>query len=402
MAAAAQVDYSDPNNPLNQALASLNQSGTNGNDNSPAPGVSGYTGGPATANSGGVSITDPGQGGNKTADPNPYIGGDATTNQANAANATSNATAPTGSIPATAPSGGSLSDPNYASQLIAYYGNQPGVNPSVKNDPNYWAGRIASGAFGNDQAYLVQRFMTPEGAPEGQTNNASGQSPAFTLSSAPNNSTDSSGVALPAAVAAPTATSMFGAGSKATTQSNDLYNMLMGRATQSLNVDPNDPVIRNQTDAYAAQQERARRNYLQQTAESAGPSANISAENRSSAETAGQNTSGFQAGLIANEISARRQEIQSALSGAQGLLTSEQAMQLQEELGQLNVAEQSYQTQMNQNTSVYGTQVGANTAAAGRQESQYQFDRQLAQNAYQYDTTQGYLNSPLAPGAAGG
>lgn len=67
----------------------------------------------------------------------------------------------------TAPSGGSLTDPAYAAKLVAYYANQPGANPSLKNDPNYWIGKLTSGAFQNDQGYAVSRFMQPEGAPEG-------------------------------------------------------------------------------------------------------------------------------------------------------------------------------------------------------------------------------------------
>lgn len=72
------------------------------------------------------------------------------------------------------PSGGSLSDPAYVDKLIAYYGQQPGVNPSVKNDPNYWRQQILSGHFQNDEAYLISRFMQPEGAPEGSTGGGAG------------------------------------------------------------------------------------------------------------------------------------------------------------------------------------------------------------------------------------
>jgi hypothetical protein len=150
----------------------------------------------------------------------------------------------------------------------------------------------------------------------------------------------------------------FGSGID-TDKSNQLYEMLMNRAGQGLNVNRNDPVIRAQTDAYGATQERSRRSYLQDLAESGGPNANISAERRASAEKVGQNTAGFEGVLMQHELDARRQEIESALSGAYGLLTAEQQMALQEELQQMS----------------------------------------LAQNAYQYDTTQQYLNSPLAPGA---
>ncbi len=156
----------------------------------------------------------------------------------------------------------------------------------------------------------------------------------------------------------PSLTRPFGSGINSD-KSNQLYSMLMDRAGQSLKVNRQDPVIQQQTDAYGATQERSRRAYLQDLAESGGPNANISAETRASAEKVGQNTAGFEGALMQQELTARRQEIESALSGAYGLLTAEQQMALQEELQQM----------------------------------------QLAQNAYQYDTTQQYLNSPLAPGA---
>lgn len=65
------------------------------------------------------------------------------------------------------PTGGTLTDPGYAAQYVAWAGTQPGVNPSVNSDPNYWISRFTSGAFGNDQDYALQRMMQAEGAPEG-------------------------------------------------------------------------------------------------------------------------------------------------------------------------------------------------------------------------------------------
>lgn len=162
-----------------------------------------------------------------------------------------------------------------------------------------------------------------------------------------------SGDSNPNAVGGAQLPSIFGGAQSG--QANDLFNLLMGRAQQSLNINPNDPIIRNQIDNYAAQQERGRRNYLQQVAEQAGPGANTSAEARASAEQVGQGTSAFSAQIGQNELNARRQEIQNALSGASGLLTTQQQLALQEELAQL----------------------------------------QLQQNAYQFDTNQQYLNSPL-------
>lgn len=67
----------------------------------------------------------------------------------------------------TAPTGGNLKDPAYVDSLIAYWSQQPGVNPSVKNDPGYWRGKILSGALGTDQQFITDRFMQAEGAPAG-------------------------------------------------------------------------------------------------------------------------------------------------------------------------------------------------------------------------------------------
>lgn len=149
-------------------------------------------------------------------------------------------------------------------------------------------------------------------------------------------------------------------------QGTDLYNILLKRAQQGLAIDRNDPIIRNQADAYNAMQDRNRTKYLQETAERGGVNANISAEQRSSAETVGQNEAGFEASLMGRELASRRQEIESALSGMQGLLTAEQQMQLTKELADLQ-----------------------------RAEGRYQFDAGLGQRGYEFDSNDRYRNSPL-------
>jgi hypothetical protein len=119
---------------------------------------------------------------------------------------------------------------------------------------------------------------------------------------------------------------------------DQLYSTLMGRAGQSLNIDRNDPIIRAQADAYSANEERARRNYLGDVAESSGPYANMRGEERMSAERLGQRTGSFEAELLGRELVARRNEIQEALNGALGVLTADQARQLQLELGLMDQA----------------------------------------------------------------
>lgn len=117
-----------------------------------------------------------------------------------------------------------------------------------------------------------------------------------------------------------------------------LVEMLMGRATQSLNVDRNSPTIRQQADPYAANVERERRNYLADLAESAGPLANLQGKKRLSYERAGQATGLYESQLIGKELTDRRTEIQQALTQLGSLLTSQQQMALQEELARIDDA----------------------------------------------------------------
>ena len=160
---------------------------------------------------------------------------------------------------------------------------------------------------------------------------------------------------------------VFGANNPATAQSNALVSYLLGEGTgpssanPAFSTDPNSPIIKGQVDAYRASQEQTARTAESAAAEAAGPGAPITAETRSAQETAGQNTSSYQAQLMGQQLTARQTEIQNALSGAYGAITAEQSMMLQEELSQL----------------------------------------QLAQTSYQYDTTQQFNNSPLAPSSTG-
>ena len=58
-------------------------------------------------------------------------------------------------------------DPSSVDAYISYMGQQPGVNPSVRNDPNYWRQKILSGELGTDPGYYQSKMMTPEGPPAG-------------------------------------------------------------------------------------------------------------------------------------------------------------------------------------------------------------------------------------------
>lgn len=223
--------------------------------------------------------------------------------------------------PVVPPSGQFSKDPNYIRLIVKSWGQQPGVNPSIINDPDYWVQAITnSGGLGpTNLAYWQMRSMQPEGAPAGSTGTGS--------------------IGGGAGISGPPDIKFAGTGGASSDSAqNTLYNMLMTRAKQGLGVDKNDPIVRGQVDAYGAAQTRAERNYLSGLAERAGPHANISAETRSANEQIGQSTSAFQAQVMQSELTARRNEIQQALTGMQGMLTAEQANQLQLQLAQINDA----------------------------------------------------------------
>lgn len=144
-----------------------------------------------------------------------------------------------------------------------------------------------------------------------------------------------------------------------------LYNQLTQRAQQGLNVSPDDPIIKGQTDAYSAQQERARRNFLGDLAESNSPYASGAqlGQSRMTAEQMGANVGGFQAQLMGRELQSRRDEIQQALASQQGMLTEEQRLALQKELSYLNDATQRYGIDSGAATQRYGIDTNASTAA---------------------------------------
>lgn len=123
-----------------------------------------------------------------------------------------------------------------------------------------------------------------------------------------------------------------------TDRKNTLYDTLLSRANQSLTVDPNDPNIRQQTDAYAANEERAKRNYLADVAEKDGPNANIRGETRMANERVGQRTGTFASQLVGQELTARRAEIQHALDTEGAMLTEDQRLALQEKLAMFDNA----------------------------------------------------------------
>ncbi len=121
-------------------------------------------------------------------------------------------------------------------------------------------------------------------------------------------------------------------------RSDDLFKLWSDRASQSLALDRNDPVIRAQADAFSANQDRSARNYISDMAERSGPYSNLEGTRRMAAEHAGQASGQYEAGLMGQELAARRKEISDALNGMSGQLSAEQTRTLQERLGLLDQA----------------------------------------------------------------
>jgi hypothetical protein len=119
-------------------------------------------------------------------------------------------------------------------------------------------------------------------------------------------------------------------------QAQSFLDLLLGRANESLQVNPQDPIVKAQTDAYAASGERQLRNYLSSAAEKAGPGGNIDAVTRSANENLAQADASFTGQVLQNELTARRGEVAQALSLYGSTLTSQQQMALQEELAKLD------------------------------------------------------------------
>ena len=126
---------------------------------------------------------------------------------------------------------------------------------------------------------------------------------------------------------------------------NSLFNLLMSQASQSADVLPTDPTVSAITNAGNTQLQRAATTLEQQDAEAQGSGANIGAQTAAAEENVGQQTSALQAQTMQSIMTQRIGEIETAMSGASGLLTAEQQMQLNQELTQLQDALQYAQLQ---------------------------------------------------------
>ena len=168
-----------------------------------------------------------------------------------------------------------------------------------------------------------------------------------------------------------------------------LYGRLNTRMDQSLAVDRNDPIIRAQADAYAANEERSKRNYLADLAEKAGPLANIQGETRLANERTGQATGAFEAQLMGQELKARREEIAQALAQSGAMLSADQVNELQRQLALLDNAIKQQQVGLGQQQIGLDQQrigLGRDTLAQEWQRAllqNEQFNNQLGQTGQQ-------------------
>lgn len=212
-----------------------------------------------------------------------------------------------------APAGGTTSGEQINQWYKQYLGRNPGQFSNGSANPtehawDYWSNMDpASAEAGIKNSTEAQQYRAGSGAPATTTNG-----PAFT--------SNYSGGAPPIA------------SSQGTNPALDaLRKTLIARAGQSLTVDPNDPTIKAQTDAYRADVTRGGRDFLSQQAESAGPINNMDAAYRSTGEKAGQAVADYRGKLMQGVVDARRQEIQQALSGQLGLLSQDEQTRLRQE-----------------------------------------------------------------------
>ena len=114
-------------------------------------------------------------------------------------------------------------------------------------------------------------------------------------------------------------------------KADSLYDTLMQRINKSEEIDKDNPIIAGQTSTFRSSQHREMNKYLADLAERSGPYANLRGEQRMAAGKVAQNTAAFEAQLLADELRTERERIDAALSGALGIVTAEQARELQRE-----------------------------------------------------------------------
>ena len=238
---------------------------------------------------------------------------------------------------------------------IRNYYNQRGVTPN-STSPDYWASKwgelVNRGKElqpGTDGTWYANKFLSNAEEFTGGAVQTAQNMWGTTNPFGGGGSTSGSG-GFSSQYSTSTPFTLGNYGNFASPQASTLWDMLMGRATQTLNVGANDPIIKAQTEAYSAMQQRAARNRMADLAEREGPHANLNTEGRMMAEHAAQATGSLQASLLQNELTARRTEIAQALAQMGGMLSDEERLGLQKELGLIdaNLQQQRVTNQNNQ------------------------------------------------------
>lgn len=281
------------------------------------------------------------------------------------------------------PTGGNLTDPNYAAQYVAWAGTQPGVNPSVKNDPGYWTGRFTSGAFGNDQEYALQRMMQAEGPPEGAqvgtNNNGMLTGSADTGQYQQLHDVMSQQLAMQQQQM-----------QQQQAMRDQFRQAILGQLgtlqNDTTSTDPNGPQLHPIISAYHVQSQRGldrTRNALAEAAYANGGGANyggLQTQEQGALENAGAAEANFTGQQVSQAVTARQQQLQHLLDVGAGFLSQGDQQAIQTELAQL-------QAQLANN------QLGYQYSALGQQNDQ--FGRSLAQNNEQFGNNLGYNYTAL-------
>lgn len=231
---------------------------------------------------------------------------------------------------------GALSRFRSAADQARYYENMTDVD--VFEDPRYQHFYQTGEYRPSSQAYPENELL---GANFGQGAAAIGgglSEGSRTPSKRPQTPTDAWNTVAPVAPAAPPPMQLQVERPWSETNSA-LIEQLMQRARQGTAVNRNDPNIRAQVDPMTAQMERASRNYLDDLAERGmGRPINLQGEQRLAAERLGQQAGTMEAQIIGREIGARREEIAQALQLWGSMMSEEQRLALQQELGYMDDA----------------------------------------------------------------
>lgn len=241
------------------------------------------------------------------------------------------------------------SDPmadDFIRQHVLENSKRPGVNPSVINDPNYWVGRIkdTGGWQGSNAGYWTDRFMVPEGPPEG-----AGMAPAGGAANMP----------APAQAAA----------AQSSPYDDQIHQQILKMLDRG-----NQPVteesIRSQFAPVDAQMQRASTRAKEAAAERqayqgtniGGAGGPLDAEQRGIDEQLGGDEGKLMAQLMTNELQSKRDEINNAIQFAQGqdrVALQQQLALLDNEIRKQSLALQGQQIG-NQNNQFYAQQAQQN------------------------------------------